>query len=127
MTVFSPCMVLKWLVGCQLTSLLSIRADGLFRIGFATGANNAGQFVNVKGDVTKGDADIFPLGGNDGVFGPGVCLRLLSWELPVVGQADTPRIEIPRIPYASQMLRVGVSSCQQRRIEPAEQLAQGVL
>ncbi len=116
-----------YLKRCCLPCLLPICGDGLFSIGFATGANNAGQFVNIKGNVTKSDADTFPLGGNDGVLCPGICLKLLSWELPVVGQADTPRIEIPGIPYASQLLRVGVPSRHQRHIEPAEQLAQGVL
>src|SRR6266446_3021276 len=108
-----------------LSLLPSIEGDGLFSIGPAAGADNAGQFVDIKGHVTKGDAQTRSFRSDDGVIGPGIYPHTPVREvghLPVIGQADAARIEIPGVAQAPHLLRVGMPSGKQRGIGATQEL-----
>lgn len=80
--------------------LLSIHGNGLISERPATGANSACQFVNVKGNAPKGNADILFLGGNDGILCPRSHLKFLTEDLLDIGQADAAGIKINRVTSA---------------------------
>src|SRR5258708_6714291 len=100
----------------SLSLLPSIDGDGLFGIRPAAGADNAGQLVDIKGHMTKGDAQTRSFRGDVGVIGPGVYPHAPVREvgqLPVIGQADAARIDIPGVAQAPHLLRVGMPTAQQ--------------
>src|SRR6266568_2630831 len=112
-----PCQVSHGLGNEMALSLLpSIDGEGLFDIWPAAGADNAGEFVDIKGNMTKGDAQACSFGGDDSIICPGVYshapMRRVG-KLPVIGQADASRIDIPGGAQASHLLRVGMPTGEQ--------------
>ena len=108
-----------------LSLLPPIDGDGLFGIGPAAGADNAGQLVDIKGHMTKGDAQTRSFRGDDRLIGPGVCPHAPMREvgkLPVVGQAHATRIDIPGVAQAPHLLRVGMPTGEQRCIVATQEL-----
>ena len=109
----------------ELSILLPIDGDSLFGIGPAAGANNAGQFVDIKRNMTKGDAQTRSFRGDDRVIGPGVYPHTPVREvgqLPVIGQAHAARIDIPGVAQAPHLLRVGMPTGEQRCIVATQEL-----
>src|SRR5690349_16110843 len=94
-----------------ISMLLPIDGDGLFSIWSTAGLDNAGQFVDIKGHMTKGDAQTRSLRGDNRVIAPRVYphapLREVG-QFPVIGQAHAAGIEIPGVAQSPHLLRVGM-------------------
>src|SRR5690349_13768624 len=81
-----------------LLALVEVGRYCIVGIGSATGTDEAGQHIDIKGNVTKGNTKARFIGGDNGIIGPGIDSHLPTCQvtiLPVVGKAGTSRIEIP--------------------------------
>src|SRR5947208_805944 len=98
-----------------------IELEGIFDIGFATGLDEANELIDVKWDVTKLYTNLPILYCDDGVLCPGVGMKLVIGELPVVCQADAAGIDVPGgVSEATKLLGMGVSTRHERGIEAAK-------
>ena len=113
-----------------LSLLLQIERDGLFSIGPAAGADNARQFVDIKGHMTKGNAQTRTFRGDDRVIGPGVYAHAPVRQvgpLPIIGQAHAARIEVPGVAQAPHLLRVGMPTGEERSLVASQELPHHVI
>jgi hypothetical protein len=114
----------------SLSTLASIEGDGLFSIGSAARADNAGQFIDIKGHMAKGNAQTRSFRDDDRVIGPGVDPHAPVREvgqLPVIGQALAARIEVPGVAQAPHLLLVSMPTCKERGIVATQKLPDQVI